>query len=94
MITAKNKKEVNLDAQTISLLQIQADKEGRELKDYMETVLTEKANEFELTDEYKAMMDKLLDKHQQGKLDYISEDDFRKLTARKWNIICILRQVL
>ena len=83
MITAKNKKEVNLDAQTISLLQIQADKEGRELKDYMETVLTEKANELELTDEYKAMMDELLDKHQQGKLDYISEGDFRKLTARK-----------
>lgn len=83
MIQTKNRKEITLDTQTLSILQIQAEKQGRKLKNYMEQILKEQANSFELTDEYKAMMDEMLDKHYNGKLNYISEEEFRKLSARK-----------
>lgn len=81
--TTKNRKEVKLDPETLAILQIQAEKQGRKLKNYMEQILKERANNFELTEEYKASMDKILDKHYEGKLKYISEDEFRRLTARK-----------
>lgn len=77
MITTKNRKEVSLDAQTLAILQIQADRDGRKLKNYMEQILREKANEFELTEEYKSLMDDMLDKHSQGKVAYSSWDDFK-----------------
>jgi len=64
------------------LLQIQAEKEGRKLKNYMEHILREKANDFELTDEYKVMMDEMLDKHEKGELNYISKEAFFKRIAR------------
>ncbi|GAL68288.1 hypothetical protein [Jejuia pallidilutea] len=83
MMPNKKRKEVSLDQDTLVLLQIQAEKEGRKLKNYMEHILKEKANSFELTEEYKIMMDDMLNKHEKGKLHYISESEFRKLTARK-----------
>lgn len=83
MIQERKRKEVTLSIDTLALLQIQAEKEGRKLKNYMEHILREKANSFELTDEYKAMMDDMLEKHQSGKLNYINESEFKKLTARK-----------
>ena len=83
MIRDKKRKEISLDNDTLALLQIQADKEGRKLKNYMEHVLKEKANSYELTEEYKAMMDDMLDRHEKNELNYISESEFRKLTARK-----------
>ena len=52
----------------------------RILKDSLEEP---KASEFELTEEYKVMMDDILEKHHQGKLNYISEEDFCRQTARK-----------
>ena len=82
MITAKNRKEVSLDAQTLAILQIQADRDGRKLKNYMEQILKEKANEFELTEEYKALMDEMLDKHNEGKVAYTSWDDFKAEISR------------
>lgn len=83
MIQSKKRKEVLLDNDTLTLLQIQAEKEGRKLKNYMEHILKEKANSFELSEEYKAMMDNMLDKHQKGELNYLNESEFRNLTARK-----------
>lgn len=83
MLQNKKRKEVSLERDTLVLLEIQAQKEGRKLKNYMEQVLREKANSFELTDEYKAMMDNLLEKHQKGELNYMSESEFRKITVRK-----------
>jgi hypothetical protein len=83
MVPNKKRKEVSLDQDTLVLLQIQAEKEGRKLKNYMEHILKEKANSFELTEEYKTMMDDMLNKHEKGKLHYISESEFRKLTAGK-----------
>lgn len=82
MITAKNRKEVSLDAQTLAILQIQADRDGRKLKNYMEQILKEKANEFELTEEYKALMDDMLEKHNEGKVSYTSWDDFKAEISR------------
>ena len=82
MITTKNRKEVSLDAQTLAILQIQADRDGRKLKDYMEQILKEKANEFELTEEYKALMDDMLEKHNKGKVSYTSWDDFKAEISR------------
>ena len=83
MIPTKNRKEISLDDQTIAILQIQAEKEGRKLKNYLEYILKEKANDFELTSEYKLMIDAKLEKHYSGESNYISEDDFRKSSARK-----------
>ena len=83
MIQDKKRKEVSLDNDTLALLQIQAEKEGRKLKNYMEHILKEKANNLELTDNYKAMMDNMLSKHEKEELNYISENEFRKRTARK-----------
>ena len=82
MITTKNIKEVSLDAQTLAILQIQADRDGRKLKNYMEQILKEKANEFELTEEYKALMDDMLEKHNEGKVAYTSWDDFKAEISR------------
>lgn len=82
MITNKNRKEVSLDAQTLAILQIQADRDGRKLKNYMEQILREKANEFELTEEYKALMDDMLNKHSEGKVAYTSWDDFKAEISR------------
>lgn len=82
MTTTKNRKEVSLDAQTLAILQIQADRDGRKLKNYMEQILREKANEFELTEEYKALMDDMLDKHNKGKVAYTFWDDFKAEISR------------
>jgi hypothetical protein len=77
MQATKNRKEISLDSQTLVILQLQADKEGRKLKNYMESVLNEKANNFELTDEYKSLMDEILEKHQNKNIQYSSWDDFK-----------------
>jgi 3-isopropylmalate dehydratase small subunit len=82
VFTTKNKREVSLDSQTLAILKIQADREGRKLKNYMEHILQEKANNFELTDEYKAMMDEMLEKHYSGKLNYTSWEDFKVEISR------------
>lgn len=78
MLHSKNRKEITLDTQTLSILQIQAEKQGRKLKNFMEQVLKEQANSFELTDEYKALMDEMLDKHEKGALKYTSWKDAKK----------------
>lgn len=77
MNSNKNRKEVSLDTQTLAILQIQADRDGRKLKNYMEQILREKANEFELTEEYKALMDNMLEKHSEGQLKYTHWEDFK-----------------
>lgn len=83
MIQERKRKEISLDNDTLALLQIQAEKEGRKLKNYMEHILREKANSFELTDEYKAMMDDMLDKHKKGQLNYTPWEDVKKQLRSK-----------
>lgn len=74
----KIRKEVSLDNQTLALLQIQAEKEGRKLKNYLEHILKQKANEFELSEEYKTLMDEMLDKHEKGEVNYTSWNNLKK----------------
>ena len=83
MIQAKSRKEISLDAETLSILQIQAERQGRKLKNYMEQVLKEKADNFELTEEYKIMMDEMRDKHEKEELKYTSWEDAKKELFRK-----------
>ncbi len=77
MLANRKRKEVVLDVETILLLQQQAEREGRNLKNYMEHILKEKANDFEVSDSYKIMMDKMLLKHENGKVNYTNWEDVK-----------------
>ncbi len=83
MLKNKKRKEITLDIETIALLEIQAEREGRKLKNYMEHVLKEKANDIELTDAYKAIMDEMLDKHEKGELNYTPWEEVKKQLLSK-----------
>jgi hypothetical protein len=76
--TSNFRKEISLDGQTIALLQIKAAKESRKLKNYLEQVLKEKANELALTEEYKTLMDEALEKHKNGNSNYKSWEQIKK----------------
>lgn len=71
-------KEIHLDEQTYSLLEYQARHEGRTLKNYLQHILKKQAEDFELTDEYKSMMDDVLNEYQNGKSVLINKNDFYK----------------
>lgn len=79
----KTRKEVALDSQTLALLTVMAEKEGRKLKNFMEQVLKEKASTFEFSETYKNEMDQLLVKHASNQNQYISEEDFFAKISRK-----------
>jgi len=76
MIQHKKRKEVALDANIIGLLELQAKREGRKLKNYMEHILNEKANHFQLIDDYKKMTDKTLD-----------DFDKRNIKFKNWDAV-------
>ncbi|WP_036841346.1 hypothetical protein [Polaribacter sp. Hel_I_88] len=78
MIQNKKRKEVTLDANIIELLELQAKREGRKLKNFMEYVLCEKANDFQLTEDYKKMMDKTLDDFDKGNIKFKDWDAVKK----------------
>lgn len=78
MTQEKKRKEISLDSNTLTLLQLQADREGRKLKNYMEHILREKANDFKLTDEYKTLMNEMLDKHEKGNLNYTDWNEVKQ----------------
>ncbi len=83
MIKDKKRKEVSLDPEILSVLEFQAKKQGRNLKNYLEFILTEKANSFELSDEYKKMMDEVLEQKEKGNLSFLNEEEFRYQTKRE-----------
>ncbi len=83
MIKDKKRKEISLDPEILSVLEFQAKKQGRNLKNYLEFILTEKANSFELSDEYKKMMDEVLEQKEKGNLSFLNEEEFRYQTKRK-----------
>ena len=74
----KNRKEVVLDENIIAILKEKAKQEGRNLKNYMEFVLQENANAFEPSEDYKTMMDMMIDKHKNGKTNYTSWETIKK----------------
>jgi|GEM_PF-710365 hypothetical protein len=72
MLKEKKRKEVTLDVDTLDLLSKQAELEGRKLKNYMEHILKQKAQDFELSDDYKVMIDEMLDRDAKGELNFVS----------------------
>lgn len=74
----KKRKEVVLDEETITLLEYKAKSEGRNLKNYMENILIENAQAFEPSEEYKLMMNKMINNHNEGKTNYTSWDKVKK----------------
>ncbi|PCI34805.1 MAG: hypothetical protein COB60_05605 [Flavobacteriaceae bacterium] len=70
MLRQKKRKEILLDTETIELLQKQANREGRKLKNYMEFILKEKANSFVISENYKNHMDIMLDKQERETLEF------------------------
>ena len=78
MKTDKKRKEVYLDEETIMMLEAKAKREGRNLKNYMEHKLQEDAFAFEPSEEYKMMMDKMIENHNTGKTNYTSWEEVKK----------------
>jgi hypothetical protein len=77
-MSVKKRKEVVLDEETISLLQYKAESEGRNLKNYMESILIKNAYAFEPSEDYKIMMDKMISNHNEGKTNYTSWSKVKK----------------
>ena len=75
----KTKKLIELDDKAIAILAKQAKLQKRSLKNYMEFTLEDIAMRFsEPSEEYKKMMDNMLNKVNNGEIDFIPVDDFRK----------------
>ncbi|ACU08888.1 hypothetical protein FIC_02455 [Flavobacteriaceae bacterium 3519-10] len=83
MIKEKIRKEVTLDKQIVEKLKIQAMEDGRNLKNYLEKILTDKATEeFEITEGYIKMMDELMDKRAKGELNFTPWEEVKKKYKR------------
>ena len=79
MIQDKVRKEVSLDKKIIEKLKIKAQEDGRNLKNYLEKVLTEKANDdFEITEDYMKMIDEMLEKKEKGLINFTSWEEVKK----------------
>lgn len=73
------KKLIELDNKTIKILEEQARLQKRSLKNYIEFLLEDTALGFsEPSEEYKAMMDEMLEKQKDGILETITYSDLRK----------------
>lgn len=74
----KTKKLIELDDKAIEILTKQAKLQKRSLKNYIEFTLEDTALRLsEPSEEYKAMMDKMLDKMEKGDIDFIPVETFR-----------------
>jgi hypothetical protein len=69
---------VVLDLETITILEEKAKQQGRNLKNYMEFVLKENAYAFEPSEDYKTMMDAMIENHENGKTNYTSWKTIKK----------------
>jgi hypothetical protein len=75
----KTKKLIELDDKAIQILEKQAKLQKRSLKNYIEYTLEDAAARFsEPSDDYKAMMDDMLDRMERGELEFIPIEDIRK----------------
>ena len=60
-------------------LKIKAQEDGRNLKNYLEKILTDNANDnFEITEGYKKMIDEMLEKREKGSVKYTPWEDVKK----------------
>jgi hypothetical protein len=75
----KTKKLIELDDKDIAILEKQAKLQKRSLKNYIEFTLEDTATRFsEPSEEYKKMMDDMLNKVDKGEIDFIPVETFRK----------------
>ncbi|QAA83213.1 hypothetical protein EI546_08640 [Aequorivita sp. H23M31] len=75
----KTKKLIELDNRAIEVLEKQAKLQKRSLKNYLEFLIENTALNFsEPSEEYKAMMDDLLERQKNGTLETIPIDEIRK----------------
>lgn len=70
------RKEIALDSQTIAMLSFKAEKEGRNLKNYMEHILKETAENLVLSENYKSNIDSWLEKEREESVGFISKKAF------------------
>ncbi|MDC6367665.1 MULTISPECIES: hypothetical protein [Flavobacteriaceae] len=75
----KIRKLIDLDENTLSILEIEAKKQKRSLKSFLEYNLEEMARKLESpSEEYKAMMDDMLARVAEGKVEYIPIEEIEK----------------
>lgn len=75
----KTKKLIELDNKTIAILEKQAKLQKRSLKNYLEFMIEDRALHFaEPSEEYKAMMDDMLERQKNGTLETIPYSEIRK----------------
>tara|TARA_R110002049_G_scaffold30345_1_gene103947 strand:- start:9635 stop:9880 length:246 start_codon:yes stop_codon:yes gene_type:complete len=75
----KTKKLIELDDKAIEILKKQAKLQKRSLKNYIEYTLEDAAICYsEPSDEYKAMMDEMLDRMERGELKFMPIEDVKK----------------
>ncbi|MCZ4318924.1 hypothetical protein O4H26_07980 [Aequorivita viscosa] len=75
----KTKKLIELDNKTIEILEKQAKLQKRSLKNYLEFMIEDTALNFsEPSEEYKAMMDDMIERQQNGTLETIPYEEIRK----------------
>ena len=80
----KTKKLIELDDKAIKILEAQAKLQKRSLKNYIEYMLEDTAMRFsEPSDEYKAMMDDMIKRDDEGILKTHSVEDVLKQYGRK-----------
>ncbi len=79
----KTKKLIELDDKTIAILEEQAKLQKRSLKNYLEFMIEDRALHFaEPSEEYKAMMDDMLERDKKGEIKWISSEEVRKRYGR------------
>jgi len=79
----KTKKLIELEDKTIAILEEQAKLQKRSLKNYLEFMIEDRALYFsEPSEEYKAMMDDMLKRQENGEIKWISSEEVRKRYGR------------
>lgn len=75
----KTKKLIELDDKAIKILEEQARIQKRSLKNYIEFTLEDTAMRYsEPSEEYKKMMDDMLDRMEKGEIDFIPIEKLRQ----------------
>ena len=79
----KTKKLIELDNKAIEILEKQAKLQKRSLKNYLEFMIEDTALNFsEPSEEYKAMMDDMIERDKDGEIKWISSEEVRKRYGR------------
>ncbi|MGB3342689.1 MAG: hypothetical protein WBA61_02135 [Aequorivita sp.] len=79
----KTKKLIELDNKAIEILEKQAKLQKRSLKNYLEFLIEDTALNFsEPSDEYKAIMDDMLEKQENGEIKWVSSKEVRARYGR------------